>query len=44
MQIAALHQTEMGRDLAMLRVVVTSAMEFALGRSPDETFQVEVVE
>jgi hypothetical protein len=44
MWIAALCHTEMARDVAALRTVVSSAMEFALGRSPDEIFRVEVVD
>jgi hypothetical protein len=44
MQIAALHHTEMAREIVMLRTAVCSAMEFVLGRSPDETFWVEVVD
>jgi hypothetical protein len=42
-QIAALHRTEMARELAMLRAAVSSATEFMLGHSPNKTFQVEVV-
>jgi hypothetical protein len=42
-QIAALHRTEMARELAMLRAAVSSATEFVLGHSPNKTFQVEVV-
>jgi hypothetical protein len=33
-----------GWELATLWAVVSSAMELALGRSPDKTFQVEVVD
>jgi hypothetical protein len=33
----------MVRELAALRAVVSSTVEMALGRSPDETFQVEIV-
>jgi hypothetical protein len=43
MRIAALCHTEMARELAMLRAMVSSAVELALGRSPDATFWVEVV-
>jgi hypothetical protein len=43
MQPAALHHTEMARELAVLQAAVTFAMESVLGHSPDETFQVEVV-
>jgi hypothetical protein len=34
----------MAGDLAVLETVVSSAMEFTLGRSLDKTFQVEVVD
>jgi hypothetical protein len=44
MRIAALHHTEMARELAALRMAVSSAMEFTLGRSNDEIFWVEVVD
>jgi hypothetical protein len=44
MQITALHHTEMVGELATLWAVVSSAMELALGRSLDKTFQVEVVD
>jgi hypothetical protein len=43
MRIAALFHTEMAKELAMLWVVVSSAVELALGCSPDETFRLEVV-
>jgi hypothetical protein len=43
MRIAALGHTEMVRELATLRLVVSFAMELALWCSPDETFRVEVV-
>jgi hypothetical protein len=43
MRIAALRHTEMVGELAALRAAVSSTMEMALGRSPDETFQVEIV-
>jgi hypothetical protein len=43
MRIAALFHTEVAKELAMLWVVVSSAVELALGCSPDETFQLEVV-
>jgi hypothetical protein len=33
----------MPRELAMLQAVVSSAMESVLGRSPSDTFHVEVV-
>jgi hypothetical protein len=44
MWMAALHHTEMVGELVALRMVVSSVMEFALGLSPYETFQVEVVD
>jgi hypothetical protein len=43
-QIATLHHTEMAGELAALRMMVSSTVEFALGRSPIETFWVEVVD
>jgi hypothetical protein len=43
MQITALWHTEMARELAMLQTAVSSALEFMLGRLPDKTIQVEVV-
>jgi hypothetical protein len=43
MRHAALCHTEMARDLATLRAVVSSAAESALGCSPNDTFCVEVV-
>jgi hypothetical protein len=42
MWAAALHHTEMAGELTMLRTVVSSAVELVLGRSPNETSQVEV--
>jgi hypothetical protein len=44
MWITALHHTEMAGELVALRAAVSYAVEFALGRSPDETFRVEVVD
>jgi hypothetical protein len=44
MWIATLCHTEMVRELATLRSAVTSTMKFVLGRSPDKTFRVEVVD
>jgi hypothetical protein len=44
MQFAALCHTEMVGELVMLQVTVSSAMEFAFGRSPDETLRVKVVD
>jgi hypothetical protein len=43
MRHAALHHTEMVRELAVLQVTVPSAVESALGHSPNDTFHVEVV-
>jgi hypothetical protein len=39
-----LHHAEMVEELAVLWAAVSSAMEFALGRSPNEAFRVEVVD
>jgi hypothetical protein len=39
----ALHHTEMVRELAALWALVSSAVESALGRSPNDTFHMEVV-
>jgi hypothetical protein len=44
MQAAALRRTEVVRDLAMLQAVVSSSVELVLGRTPDETFRVEVMD
>jgi hypothetical protein len=44
MQVAALYHTEMARELVVLQVAVSSAVELVLGRMPDETFWVEVVD
>jgi hypothetical protein len=44
MRAAAIHHIEMAGELAMLRTVVTSAAELVLGRSPNETFRVEIVD
>jgi hypothetical protein len=43
MRIAALRHIEMAKVLATLWTVVSSAVEFALGHSPEKTFRVEVV-
>jgi hypothetical protein len=43
MRHAALHHTEMVRELAVLQVTVSSVVESALGHSPNDTFHVEVV-
>jgi hypothetical protein len=44
MQIADLHHTEVPRELAALWAAVSSTTEFTLGRSPNKTFQVDVVD
>jgi hypothetical protein len=44
MRIAALHHTEMAKEFAVLRAAVSSAVEFALGRSPNKAFRVGVVD
>jgi hypothetical protein len=44
MQITALHHIEMDEEVGTLQTVVSSAAEFVLGLSPDETFWVEVVD
>jgi hypothetical protein len=44
MLIAALCYIEMVGELAALWEAVSSTTEFTLGRSPNETFQVEVVD
>jgi hypothetical protein len=40
----ALHHTEVAGELAVLWAVVSSTVEFVLGRSPNETFWVEVMD
>jgi hypothetical protein len=44
MQITALHHTEMVGELATLWTALPSPVEIVLGRSPDDTFWVEVVD
>jgi hypothetical protein len=44
MFIVALHHTEMAKQLAMLRAVVSSAAEFMLRRSPTKAFLAKVVD
>jgi hypothetical protein len=44
MQITTLCHTEMAGELAALHAAVSSTMEFTLGRSPNGTFQVEIVD
>jgi hypothetical protein len=44
MQIAALCHAEMAKHLTAVRAVLSSTMEFMLGRSPTKAFQVEVVD
>jgi hypothetical protein len=43
MRLAALHHTEMAREIAILRAAVSSTAESVLGCSPSDTFHVEVV-
>jgi hypothetical protein len=43
MRLVALRHTKMDGELASLWAVVSSAMESVLGRSPNDTFHVEVV-
>jgi hypothetical protein len=43
MQIAALCHTKLARELTAFQVALSSTVELALGRSPDETFRVDVV-
>jgi hypothetical protein len=43
MRLAALYHTEMAGELAALRAVVSSTVELMLGRSPGDTFHVEVM-
>jgi hypothetical protein len=43
MRLAALHHTEITRELSAFRGAVSSAVELVLGRSPDGTSRVEVV-
>jgi hypothetical protein len=44
MKLASLCHTEIARELATLRAAVSSATEFELGRSPNKSFRVEVVD
>jgi hypothetical protein len=43
-RIATLCHIEMAIDLAAIRTMVSSVVEFMIGHLPDETFQVEVVD
>jgi hypothetical protein len=43
MWLVALHHTEMVGELAALRATVSTATESVLGRSPSDTFHIEVV-
>jgi hypothetical protein len=43
MRLAALSHTEMAGELAMLQTAMSSAVESRLGRSPSNTFHVEVM-
>jgi hypothetical protein len=42
MRLATLRHTEITRELAVLQVVMSSTMDSVLGRSPSDTFRVEV--
>jgi hypothetical protein len=44
MRVAALRHADVVEELAVLRVVVSSIAKLVLGHSPDETFQVEVMD
>jgi hypothetical protein len=44
MRITTLCHIEMAIDLAAIRMMVSSVVEFMLGHLPDETFRVEVVD
>jgi hypothetical protein len=44
MRIIALSHTEMARELSALWVAVSSAVDFVLGCSPNETFWMEFVD
>jgi hypothetical protein len=44
MRAAALRHTEMAQELAAVRAMVSSIVESMLGRSPEESFCVEVVD
>jgi hypothetical protein len=44
MQITNLCHTEMAGELAALQAAVSSTTEFKLGRSPNGTFRVEIVD
>jgi hypothetical protein len=44
MRITTLCHIEMAIDLATIRMMVSSVVEFMLGHLPDETFRVEVVD
>jgi hypothetical protein len=43
MRVAAFRRTKMAREPDVLQAAVSSAVELVLGRSPDETIQVDVV-
>jgi hypothetical protein len=44
MRIAALRHTAIAKELVALRPTVSCVTEFALGRSPNDTFRVKVVD
>jgi hypothetical protein len=43
MRATALHDVRVVRELAVLQAVVSCPVELMLGRSPDETSRVEVI-
>jgi hypothetical protein len=42
-RLSSLHHTKMTGELAALQAMLSSAVELVLGRSPDNTFHVEVM-
>jgi hypothetical protein len=44
MRATAIRHIAMAGELATLQVAVTSAVELVLGRTPNETFWVEIVD
>jgi hypothetical protein len=43
MRLAALRHITMAKELTVLQVVVSTATESVIGRSPSDTFRVEIV-
>jgi hypothetical protein len=43
MRLAALRHIAMAKELTVLQAVVSTAMESVIGRSPSDTFRVEIV-